>query len=78
MLGPLRRSSALERTYFHTMLCFVAREHMLSKVGSNMRDDHGLASVWLNPVDVKLQSGNIYTALRLTKLTTDTRGWWRM
>lgn len=74
VLNPVQMSSLLERKYFHRMMRFVSLEHLLSKVGSNGTDQHGMASVWLNPLDIKLANGDIYTSMRLLSPDKGFRG----
>lgn len=74
ILNPVQNATELERKYFHHMMKFVANEHLLSKIGSNQRDDHGLASVWLNTLEEKLLSGNIYIDLTLVSPTIGHKG----
>lgn len=65
VLDPVHNASSLERKYFYRMMRFVGLEHLLSKVGCNGTDRHGMASIWLNPLDIKLANGDIYMSMRL-------------
>ena len=74
VLLPVQSSTGVERKYFHRMMRFVALEHLISKVGSNGIDQHGMASMWLNPLEVKIQNGNIYTAMQLVSPNAKHKG----
>jgi hypothetical protein len=69
VLDPIHYASELERKYFYRMMKFIANEHILSKVGSKQKMDNGLASVWLNDLEEKQETGNIYTDLILISPT---------
>ena len=64
LLNPIQQASPLERAYYFRFLTFVAREHLLSKVGSH-RQYTGFASVWHESLEEKIQTGSIYNNLTL-------------
>lgn len=71
VLDPIHFASELEKKYFYRMMKFIANEHILSKVGSKQKTDNGLASIWLNNLDDKQETGNIYSNLNLISPTKD-------
>ena len=74
LLRPLHTCSPLERDYFARFLGFVAREHLLSKVGNKTKENSGFASIWQCTLDEKLHAGNIYHQLRLLHPNKDDQG----
>ncbi len=69
ILLPIKDASSLERLYYLRMLRFVAKEHHISKLGTERKECSGFASLWLNSLNEKLSAGNIYCGLRLTEPT---------
>lgn len=65
VLQPIRGASPLERAYFLRMMRFVAMEHMLSKMGSNTKENSGFAAKWHDTLADKHMAGNIYDRLTL-------------
>ncbi len=65
LLAPVHNASLLERAYCYRMLAFVQKEHLLSKLGNQTKEDSGFASVWLSSVQDKILSGNILCRMRL-------------
>ncbi|MBQ4376229.1 MAG: AAA family ATPase, partial [Bacteroidales bacterium] len=74
ILQPLHTCSDLERAYYMRFMTFVAREHLLSKVGNRRKACSGFASVWLETVEDKRQSGDIYDHLQLAAPAADHEG----
>lgn len=72
VLAPFEQASALERAYVLRFLHFTALEHLLSKLGTPVRDGSGFASVWQDSLEDKLLSGNIYHQLTLVPTYTKT------
>lgn len=66
LLSPVRGASPVERAYFYRMMAFVSREHTLSKLGNQSKENSGFASTWLSSLEEKLATGNIYHRLRLS------------
>lgn len=62
---PIQGASQLERAYFLRFMRFVAREHMLSKIGNKQKEGSGFASTWQDALEEKRDAGNIYTGLKL-------------
>lgn len=65
LLSAVRCASPLEQAYYYRMLAFVAKEHMLAKLGNKSKEGSGFASIWLDSLEDKLAAGNIYHRLRL-------------
>lgn len=59
LLTPIHRASPTERAYYYRMLSFVAKEHTLSKLGNQTKENSGFASIWLDSLEEKLAAGNI-------------------
>ena len=74
LLRPLHTSSELELAYYVRFLSFVAREHLLSKVGNKTKENSGFASIWQSTLDEKLHAGNIYDQLQLVSPDNHSRG----
>jgi len=57
-----------ERTYFKHFTSFIAREQRLSKIGSKDSERlNGLAAIWLNTIDEKIDAFTILNHLELIK-----------
>lgn len=65
LLAPVRQASPTEKAYYYRMLAFIAREHQLSKLGNQRKENSGFSSIWLDSLDEKLSAGNIYHQLQL-------------
>ena len=65
LLAPIHSATPLELAYYYRMLAFVAKEHTLSKLGNQTKENSGFASIWLESLDEKLAAGNIYHQLTL-------------
>jgi len=65
LLAPVRQAGPAEKAYYYHMLTFIAREHQLSKLGNQRKENSGFSSIWLDSLDEKLSAGNIYHRLRL-------------
>ena len=65
LLAPVHDASDLERAYFFRMMHFVAREHILSRLGNQTKENSGFASVWTSSIEEKRQAGNIYERLSI-------------
>ncbi len=58
----------VERSYFKHFTSFIAREQRLSKIGSRDSERlNGLASIWLNTIDEKIEAFTILNHLELIK-----------
>lgn len=74
LLAPIAGASDLERTYYLRMLRFVAREHILSKLGNRTKENSGFASKWHDSLEDKIEAGNIYDRLTVTSPATGFEG----
>lgn len=68
---PLKGMSELEREYLCRMMTFVCREQMLSKVGTQEGVGGCTADLWNMPLAEKVETGNIYTGLRIVRKERD-------
>lgn len=68
VLHPIRNATPLERAYYLRFLRFIEMEHMLSKIGNNTKECAGSAYKWLDSLDLKKSSGNIYDNLSIREL----------
>ncbi|MBJ2184397.1 MAG: AAA family ATPase [Muribaculaceae bacterium] len=64
-LDPLHKADAAARAYFMRMMRFVAREHVLAKLGNGSGDGTGFASAWLCTAAEKREAGSLLDRLRL-------------
>lgn len=62
---PLRNLEPLEREYFCRMATFSCREQLLGKVGTQEGVSSCAADLWNMPLTEKIETGNIYTGLRI-------------
>ena len=65
VLNAVKQASPLERAYYERFLSFIAREHVLAKLGNKTKDSSGFAATWHDSLEEKLQAGNIYDRLQL-------------
>ena len=65
LLTPIHQATELERAYFLRFLRFIQTEHILSKVGTQTKENSGFADKWYSSLEDKLQAGNIYYDLDL-------------
>ena len=63
---PLHELSSLEHAYFSRMMTFVYREELASRIGATEGQGNCIADMWNMPLTEKIETGNIYTALRIT------------
>ena len=66
-LAPLHKLSPLETAYFSRMMRFVVKEQIISKVGYQEGTGSSKADLWNMPLAGKIESGNIYTGLTITR-----------
>ena len=64
--GPLKSLNPLEREYFCRMATFACREQLIGKVGSQEGVTGCTADLWNMPIAEKIETGNIYTGLKIT------------
>ena len=74
LLTPIRQANPTEKAYYYRMLTFIAREHQLSKLGNQQKENSGFSSIWIDSLDDKLSAGNIYHQLRLVSPAEGTEG----
>lgn len=65
LLAPIRQANSTEKAYYYRMLTFIAREHQLSKLGNQQKENSGFSSIWTDSLEEKLSAGNIYHQLQL-------------
>lgn len=73
-LNPLYNASELELTYFYSFVSFIAREQYISKLGiGNYEGNNGLASLWLDDLDDKIEKYSILFDLEIkeNRISTD-------
>lgn len=69
VLSPIHGADCLTKSYFYRMLTFVAKEHILAKVGTPGNEASGLASLWNASIGEKRSAGNILDNLVIGHLT---------
>lgn len=74
VIDPISQASPLERAYYYRFMSFVAKEHLLSKLGTHTKENSGFAATWHDTLDDKLMAGNIYCQLRLLEPETGHTG----
>lgn len=74
VLDPIQQATPLERAYFLRFETFLQREHLLSKLGNQTKENSGFASIWLDSLAQKRQAGNIYDDMELKELIPDDDG----
>ncbi|MBQ4223422.1 MAG: ATP-binding protein [Prevotella sp.] len=74
VLAPIHQADRLTRDYFHRMFTFVAREHILAKVGTPAREASGLAALWNASMGEKQSAGNILAPLVIKQLHDEGKG----
>lgn len=74
LLAPIRQANPTEKAYYYCMLTFIAREHQLSKLGNQQKENSGFSSIWIDSLEEKLSAGNIYHQLRLVSPTEEAEG----
>lgn len=58
----------VEKQYFQRFCSFISVEHHIAKTGiSGLKESNGMANLWLNDLDKKLESFAIYTNLEIIK-----------
>ncbi len=67
-LNLLQQSPALELAYFYRMLQFLAREHILSKMGTSQKEASGFAALWNSTVQEKREAGNLMDGLSILEI----------
>lgn len=65
LLDPISNASKLEQLYYLRFLRFLENEQLLSKVGNELKEDSGFASIWNDTLEDKKTAGNIYDQLSI-------------
>lgn len=68
ILQPLQLLSETERAYLCRMMTFVYREQISAKVGAQEGVGNSMADLWNMPLEEKIETGNIYCNLSISKL----------
>lgn len=71
LLAPIHNASALERAYYLRFLRFIENELLLAKVGNNLKENSGFASIWHDTLEEKKLAGNIYDKLVIAEYGLD-------
>ena len=71
VLSTIQQADPLAAAYFHRMMTFVAREHLLAKIGSPMREASGFASLWNSSSEEKKVAGNLFAELQIERTWSD-------
>lgn len=74
LLQPIHQANPLELAYYLRFMQFLAKERLLSKVGSKTKEDAGFAAKWLSSLEEKRAAGNIYEGLTLDEFQQDENG----
>lgn len=64
---PLQAAEGIEREYLCRMMTFVFREQLYAKVGAQEGVSSCAADLWNMPLAEKIETGNIYIGLRITR-----------
>lgn len=64
-LDAFRMNDETTKSYVHRMLTFVAREHLLAKIGVPGREASGISSLWSCSLEEKIVAGSIYYNLTI-------------
>lgn len=67
LCNHLQALPPLERTYLERMATFVYREQLCQKLGVVEGQGNAVADLWQMPLSEKLETGNIYIGLTITK-----------
>ncbi|MBO6012626.1 MAG: AAA family ATPase [Bacteroidales bacterium] len=67
-LDTIQQADPLSKKYFYRMLQFVAREHMLSKIGTSQKEASGFAALWNSTTDEKREAGNLMDNLTIDQV----------
>ena len=71
VLRPIQNAEPLVADYFYRMLTFVAREQVLSKIGTPAKEASGLSALWNATAEEKRAAGSILDSLRITSLNDE-------
>ena len=68
VLHPIQHADPLVADYFYRMLSFVAREHVLSKIGTPAKEASGLSFLWNATTEEKKAAGSILDSMKIVQL----------
>lgn len=68
VLAPIHQATETEKAYFMRMFRFVATEHIMSKMGTNTKENSGFATKWHDTLTDKLLAGSIIHRLSISKM----------
>ena len=71
VLRPIQNAEPLVADYFYRMLAFVARENVLSKIGTPAKEASGLSALWNSSAEEKRAAGSILDSMRITQLNDE-------
>ena len=74
LLAPIYQANSTEKAYYYRMLTFIAKEHQLSKLGNQQKENSGFSSIWTDSLEEKLSAGNIYNQLQLESPSENDEG----
>ncbi len=70
-LNTLHHASELELDYFYRMMTFVAREHILTRVGTSSKEASGFSALWNCTPAEKREAGDLMDGLHITDISED-------
>ena len=63
LLAASREADETERAYCLRFLSFIAREHLIAKLGTQTKENSGFAAKWHDSAEEKREAGNLFDAL---------------
>jgi len=73
-LNPLHTADELTRKYYYRLMTFLAKEHLLTKVGTADREASGAAAMWNATTAEKCAAGNMLHELTIVALEENVPG----
>ncbi len=70
ILRQFQNASPLEKAYQQTMLKFVQREYVLSKIGNKRKENSGFSARWHDSLEEKREAGNIIDGIKIEATST--------
>jgi len=70
-LHILHHATDLEQDYFYRMLTFVAREHILARVGTSRKEASGFSALWNCTPTEKREAGDLMDGLFIEEISSD-------
>lgn len=71
LLNAIKSADEATQTYFYRFLSFTERENMFSRVGNNLKDNSGFASLWTTSAEERKRAGNMIDSLQITECNKD-------